>query len=162
MTLQPAPLSPPTACSPQSPLSPPLRPSYRSCEEEEAVCFDSPPEGAPLLSINKTRARLSFKRRPPTRQHRRSAGEEGGAFSAALSPCEPYSTKDNGDTDQVFEYGQPASLKEAEEKDRDCEKTEDGVAECDHRGDPGAEQEAEPAQNLEALEEQQQPLAPCQ
>uniref|UniRef100_A0A8C3A972 Zgc:153184 n=1 Tax=Cyclopterus lumpus TaxID=8103 RepID=A0A8C3A972_CYCLU len=160
VTLQPAPLSPTTPCSPQSPLSPTLRPSHLSGEEEVAVSFDGPPEGAPLLSINKTRARLSFKRRPPTRQHRRSAGEEEGAFRSTLSLCELYSTKDNGDTDQVLEYGQPASLKEAEEKDRDCE-NEDGVAECDHREVPGVEQEAEQAQNLEALEEQQQLLAHC-
>ncbi|XP_068570388.1 capZ-interacting protein isoform X2 [Cebidichthys violaceus] len=158
--LQPAPLSPITPCSPRSPLSPTLRPSHLSSEEEDAVSFDSPPEGAPLPSINKTRARLSFKRRPPTRQHRRSAGEEAGASGTDLSPCELHRQKENGDTDQVFEYGQPASLKEAEEKDGDCEKTEDGVAESDpdDRGDPGLEQEA---QNLEALEEEQQPSEPC-
>ncbi|XP_068441562.1 LOW QUALITY PROTEIN: capZ-interacting protein [Clinocottus analis] len=161
--LQPAPLSPTSPGSPQSPLSPTLRPSHPSSEEEEAVSFDSPPEGAPLLSVNKTRARLSFKRRPPTRQHRRSAGEEAGGFSSALSPSELYSTKENGDTDQVFEYGQSASLKETEEKDRDCDQTEDGVAECDpdFRGNPGVEQEAEQAHNMEALEEEQQPSAPC-
>ncbi|XP_075956941.1 capZ-interacting protein [Anarhichas minor] len=161
--LQPAPLSPITPCSPRSPLSPTLRPSHPSGEEEDAVSFDSPPEGAPLPSINKTRARLSFKRRPPTRQHRRSAGEEAGASGSDLSPCELYRQKEYGDTDQVFEYGQPASLKEAEEKDGDCEKTEDGVAESDpdDRGDPGSEQEAEQAQNLEALEEEQQPSEPC-
>ncbi|KAM6932843.1 capZ-interacting protein isoform 2-T2 [Lycodopsis pacificus] len=161
--LQPAPLSPITPCSPRSPLNPTLRPSHPSSEEEDAVGFDSPPEGAPLPSINKTRARLSFKRRPPTRQHRRSTGEEAGASGSDLSPCELYRQKENGDTDQVFEYGQPASLKEAEEKDGDCEITEDGVAESDpdDGGDPGPEQEAERAQNLEALEEERQPSEPC-
>ncbi|XP_054462444.1 capZ-interacting protein [Anoplopoma fimbria] len=162
--LQPAPLSPITPCSPQRPLSPTLRPSRLSSEEEDAVSFDSPPEGTPLPSINKTRARLSFTRRPPTRQHRRSAGEEAGAFGSALSPCELYCPEENGNTDLVFEYGQPASLKEAEEMDRDCENTEDGVAESDpdDGGDPGVEQEADQAQNMEALEEQQQPSEPCQ
>ncbi|XP_038548777.1 capZ-interacting protein isoform X1 [Micropterus salmoides] len=170
--LQPAPLSPTPPCSPLSPLSPTLRPSHLSSEEEDTVSFESPPEGTPLPSINKTRARLSFKRRPPTRQHRRSAREEAGAFGSALSPCELYSPKENGDMDQVFdspaeeaEYGQPASLKEAEEKDRDCEKTEDEVA----RSDPDdrqhleekEEEEAEQAQSSKIFEEEQQLSEPC-
>ncbi|XP_045930200.1 capZ-interacting protein isoform X2 [Micropterus dolomieu] len=170
--LQPAPLSPTPPCSPLSPLSPTLRPSHLSSEEEDTVSFESPPEGTPLPSINKTRARLSFKRRPPTRQHRRSAREEAGAFGTALSPCELYSPKENGDMDQVFdspaeeaEYGQPASLKEAEEKDRDCEQTEDEVA----RSDPDdrqhleekEEEEAEQAQSSKIFEEEQQLSEPC-
>ncbi|XP_049928524.1 LOW QUALITY PROTEIN: capZ-interacting protein [Epinephelus moara] len=161
--LQPAPLSPTTPCSPQSPLSPTLRSSRQSSEEEDPITFDSPPEGTTLPSFNKTRARLSFKRRPPTRQHRRSAGEEAGAFGSALSPCELNSPKENGDMDQVFEYGQSASLKEADERDRDCENTEDEVAKSDpdDRGDPEEEQDAEQAQNLEALEEEQQPSESC-
>nr|XP_046245654.1 LOW QUALITY PROTEIN: capZ-interacting protein [Scatophagus argus] len=158
--LQQAPLSPTT---PSSPLSPTLRPSHPSSEEEDPVSFNNPPEGAPLPSINKTRARLSFKRRPPSRQHRRSAGEDGRAF--ALSPCELHSPKENGDKDQVFdsspeeaEYGQAVGLKEAEEKDGDCEKTEDELAKSDPetRGDPEEEQEAEQARSLETLEEEQQ------
>ncbi|KAL6115821.1 rcsd1 [Pungitius sinensis] len=157
--LQPALLSPTTRCCPQSPLSPTLRPSHPSSEEEAAVNFDSPAEGAALPSINKTRARLSFKRRPPTRQHRKSAGEEAEGSGSASSPCELDTPKENGDTDQVFEYEQPASLKEVEEKDRDCDTAEDGVSQCEPEdgGDPRMEQEAERAQNLEALEESQQP-----
>ncbi|XP_030255345.1 capZ-interacting protein [Sparus aurata] len=155
--LQPAPLSPTTPCSP---LSPTLRPLHQSSEEEDAVSFNNPPEGTPLPSFNKTRARLSFKRRPPTRQHRRSAGEE------ALSPCELYSPNGNGDTDQVLdspaeeaEYGQ----KEAEEKDRDCENTEDEVLKSDQgrRRDPEGEQKAEQPRSSETLEEKQQPSEPC-
>lgn len=165
--LQPAPLSPTAPCSPPTPLSPTLRPSQQSSEEEDPVSFDSPPEGAPLPSINKTRARLSFKRRPPTRQHRRSAGEEAGAFKSGLSLCELHSPKENGDRDLVLdspeeeaEYGQLTSLKEAEEKDRDCEKTEKEVAknDPDDREDPEEEQAAEQAQTLE---QEQQPLEPC-
>ncbi|XP_070762481.1 capZ-interacting protein [Enoplosus armatus] len=165
--LQPAPLSPTTPCSP---LSPTLRPSHLSSEEEDTVSFASPPEGTPLPSINKTRARLSFKRRPPTRQHRRSAGEEAGAFGSALSPCELYSPIENGDKDQVFnnpaeedENGQPASLKEAEEKDGDCDKIEDEVAKSDtvDRGDLEEERRAEQAQRLKTFVEEQQPSEPC-
>ncbi|XP_073347042.1 capZ-interacting protein [Pagrus major] len=147
--LQPAPLSPTT---PSSPLSPTLQPSHQSSEEEDGVSFSNPPEGTPLPSFNKTRARLSFKRRPPTRQHRRSAGEE------ALSPCELYSPKENGDTDQVLdspaedaEYGQ----KEAEGKDRDCENTEDDVFKCDQdkRRDPEEDQEAEQPHSSETAKQ---------
>lgn len=161
--LQPAPLSPITPCSPQRPLSPTLLSSHLSSEDEDPVSFDSPPEGTPLPSINKTRARLSFKRRLPTRQHRRSAGEEAGAFGSALSPCELYRPNENGDVDKVFEYGHPEGLEEAEEKDRDCEKTEDEAAknDPDERDDTAVEEEAEQAQNSEGLEEQQQPSEPC-
>ncbi|XP_040903036.1 capZ-interacting protein isoform X2 [Toxotes jaculatrix] len=168
--LQPAPLSPTTPCSPLSPLISTLRPSHLSSEEEDPVSFDSPPEGAPLLSINKTRARLSFKRRPPTRQHRRSAGEEAGAFGSGASTCELYSPNENGDKDQVFdspaeeaECGQLGSLKEAEDKDADCDKTEDQVAKSDpdNKGDPEEEQEAECAQSSEALEDEPQLSEPC-
>ncbi|XP_034722951.1 LOW QUALITY PROTEIN: capZ-interacting protein [Etheostoma cragini] len=155
--LQSAPLSPTTPGTPQSPLSPTLRPSHLSSEDEDPVSFDGPPEGTPLPSINKTRARLSFKRRPPTRQHRRSAGEER-ASGSALSPCELYSPNENGDTVTVFDYGQ---LEEAEEKDRDWKETEDEVAsDPDDSGDSEKEQEAQQAQNFEALEEEQQPSEP--
>lgn len=123
-----------------------------------------------LLLSTQTRARLSFKRRPPTRQHRRSAGEEAGGFGSA--PCEQCSPKENGDEDdQVFaspeEEAEHRQRKEAEEKDRDCDKTEDEVAKSDKddRGDPEEEQQrqqkAEQAQNLETLEEEQQPSEAC-
>ncbi|KAJ8256667.1 hypothetical protein COCON_G00188190 [Conger conger] len=50
---------------------------------EAPISFEEPPEGAVLPSINKGRARLSLKRRPPTRQHRKSCGEEEGAAGGA-------------------------------------------------------------------------------
>ncbi|KAM3874767.1 capZ-interacting protein [Diretmus argenteus] len=167
--LQPTPLSPTPACSP---LSPTLRPAQQSSEEEDTIGFESPPEGVPLPSINKTRARLSFKRRPPTRQHRRSAGEEAGASGSSLSPCELYSPKENGDGEPVFdspaeeaEHGPPAAEDPAEDpaddRDSDCEKTEDGVAESDptNTADPAEQEEeqlsGERAQTSEASEEQQ-------
>ncbi|KAM6987919.1 capZ-interacting protein-like isoform 1-T1 [Tautogolabrus adspersus] len=154
--LQPATSSPTTiSCCP---LSPTLRPSHQSSEEEDPVGFNNPPEGNPLPSFNKTRARLSFKRRPPTRQHRRSAGEEAGVLGSALSPCELNSSKENGeDQDQVFnspaeedKYRQPASLIEAEE-DRDCEKVEEEVVKSDaiDSEDLGEEHETKQAQNSE-------------
>ncbi|KAI1893639.1 hypothetical protein AGOR_G00125780 [Albula goreensis] len=83
--LQPTPFSPSPTLPPISPLTPPspsvntlsptLSPALVS-EEETPISFEDPPEGTVLPSINKSRARLSFKRRPPTRQHRKSCGEE--------------------------------------------------------------------------------------
>ncbi|KAM4567073.1 capZ-interacting protein isoform 1-T1 [Odontesthes bonariensis] len=163
LKLQPAPLSPTTPCSP---LSPTLRLPHQSSEEEDPISFDSPPEGTPLPSFNKTRARLSFKRRPPTRQHRRSAGEEVGAAGSDRSPCEPHAPKENGDKDQVFdnlieeaEYRQLGRQKEAENKDEDCEKIEaDGAqSDPDDRGHP--EQEVQKVKCTQALEEEQKPEA---
>ncbi|XP_038150323.1 capZ-interacting protein isoform X1 [Cyprinodon tularosa] len=160
--LQPAQLSPST---PSTPLSPTLRPSHVSSEEEDPVSFDSPPEGTPLPSFNKTRARLSFKRRPPTRQHRRSAGEEAGSPASELSPCELDSPEENGDKDQGFENleeeaesGQLAIVKEAENIGEDCEKMEADVTQCDpdSRVDLGAEQD-KPAGALQKGQEPSQP-----
>ncbi|XP_061682678.1 capZ-interacting protein isoform X2 [Syngnathoides biaculeatus] len=80
-----------------TPLNPTLRSARLSVEEEEQeepAGFNSPPEGATLPNFHKTRVRLSFKRRPPTRQHRRSAGEEA---SLLQSPGECTSVEANGD-----------------------------------------------------------------
>ncbi|CAL8333975.1 unnamed protein product [Boreogadus saida] len=93
----PVPCSPGTpprrSSSPPPPLPPPPPPHIRRSskeEEEEAVCFESPPERNPLPSFNKTRARLSVKRRPPTRRHRQSLGEEEGARRGnGLTPWQP-------------------------------------------------------------------------
>lgn len=108
------------------------------------------------LFSTQTRPRLSFKRRPPSRQHRRSAGEEGGALESHLSPCELYSPKENRDRDHVFdipakqaESRQPASVKDTEEaQERDCEMTEEEGAEnaADSRGD---QEEAKASEGLE-------------
>ncbi|XP_060929211.1 capZ-interacting protein [Limanda limanda] len=168
--LQPAPRSPPPPGSPT--LRPTLRPSRQSSEEEEPIGFEDPPEGAPLPSFNKTRARLSFKRRPPTRQHRRSAGEEAGVLGGGgPPPCELNSPNEHGDREEVFhspaeedECGLPGSLEE--DKDMDCEKTEDQVArrDPDNEGDPKEEQEEQEEQEArlaEALEEEQPPSELC-
>lgn len=148
--LQPAPLSPVTPCSPLSPSS------HQSSEEEEPVGFSSPAEGTPLPSFNKTRARLSFKRRPPTRQHRRSTGED-----ATLSPCELDKPQENGDEDQVFdspaeggERGLSANPEEAE--GRDCDNTGGEGAKDDSSGDLQEEPKAEAAPSLETLPEEEQ------
>ncbi|XP_061074273.1 capZ-interacting protein isoform X2 [Conger conger] len=74
----PSPFSPGPAHSPLPPPSPAL-----VSAEQAPISFEEPPEGAVLPSINKGRARLSLKRRPPTRQHRKSCGEEEGAAGGA-------------------------------------------------------------------------------
>lgn len=167
--LQPAPLSPTTPLSPLSPQSPGLRSSQQSSEEEDPASFQSPPEGTPLPSINKTRARLSFKRRPPTRQHRRSVGEEAGSSGNTLSPCELSGPNENGYNDQVFDSPaegaaiKKASPEEAEEKDKDCEMIEEGAIRNNPEDIADLEEQSagEQGQNPEDLEEEQQPTEPC-
>uniref|UniRef100_A0A8C1NAB5 Zgc:153184 n=1 Tax=Cyprinus carpio TaxID=7962 RepID=A0A8C1NAB5_CYPCA len=93
-----------TACSPISPsssLSSTLQPTQLSCEDEAPVSFEQPVEGTPLPSINKSRARLSFKRRLPTRQHRKSACEETKWNEGNDSPCEPDSQQQNADEGEL-------------------------------------------------------------
>ncbi|KAF7646463.1 hypothetical protein LDENG_00187770 [Lucifuga dentata] len=145
--LQPAPLSPVTPCSP-------LSHALQSSEEEDPISFESPPEGNTLPSVNKTRARLSFKRRPPSRHHRRSAG----AFGSHLSQCELYSPKENGDRDNAAkeaESGQQASMKQAEKEEEEEEEERDRVKteEEDNMVDQEEDQAAEEAQTSEGLEE---------
>ncbi|XP_036380344.1 duboraya isoform X2 [Megalops cyprinoides] len=99
--------SPPFSLSPPcSPLSAPLRPPQRQLSVEEApASFEKPAEGGVLPSINKSRARGSVKRRPPTRQHRKSCGDEGGAGGGSTPSPEPECQKQNGDEEDVFEEG---------------------------------------------------------
>lgn len=107
-----------------------------------------------VFITTQTRARLSFKRRPPTRQHRRSAGEEEHTFALALSPCELLRPTENGEGEPVL--GSPAeeaSVPEAEKKDRDCAQTPEEVAKSDP--DDLRDLEEEQAQNLATIEEEQ-------
>ncbi|KAJ0063961.1 hypothetical protein NL108_014494 [Boleophthalmus pectinirostris] len=126
--LQPPPLSPPTSHSPPTPLSPGLRPPQPPGEEEEPVCFETPAEGNTLPSFNKSRPRLSFKRRPPTRQHRRSTGEEPTSPGSSTSPCEQSQPNENGLGEQV-----PHSP--AEEAAGGSGEKEEEVVEEKHEGD---------------------------
>ncbi|XP_036821195.1 capZ-interacting protein isoform X1 [Oncorhynchus mykiss] len=148
--LAPTPISPATHCFfPTSPCSPTLRPQLSS-EEEEPVCFESPAEGTPLLSFNKSRVRLSFKRRPPTRQHRQSCVEEGvvseGGVVSQGNQDVPQVNGAEDQVDQVFEQtgeggergeetqgsppSHPDTLTETGDNDRDREQAkEDNVLE---------------------------------
>ncbi|XP_062409228.1 capZ-interacting protein [Sardina pilchardus] len=161
-----APAGPGSPCSPL-PISPTLRqppPQTLASEEEVPVSFEQPAEGTPLPSINKCRARLSFKRRPPTRQHRKSASE-GPELSPTGVP--------NGDDADVFDAPaegrsspQPSVVKEASEEDdeggKDAgeaqEKAASGGQDTDQKApvETGAEVQAEKQQQ----QEQEQELDP--
>ncbi|KAM9450685.1 duboraya [Clarias gariepinus] len=83
--LLPSPLSP-GAVKPQLPFFPPQSPSSpvsptpapKPAQKEIPASFETPAEGTILQSINKGRARLSIKRRPPSRRLRKSSEDEGG------------------------------------------------------------------------------------
>ncbi|XP_018620691.2 capZ-interacting protein [Scleropages formosus] len=67
---------PPGTTPPVTPPLTPTSPPQPTSEEEAPTGFETPAEGSVLPSFNKGRPRLSFKRRPPTRQHRKSCNEE--------------------------------------------------------------------------------------
>lgn len=119
-----------------------------------------------FLAVIQTRARVLLKRRPPTRQHRRSAGEGCGAFGCGLSTCELYCPKENGDQclgSPEAEHEQPISLNEAGDEDRDCGKTEKELVEIDpvDKENPEERQAADPAQTPDSLGEEDEPSEPC-
>lgn len=84
-----------------------------------------------------SRARLSFKRRLPTRQHRKSAGEEAKAHTEDESSRQPDDPPQNGDGEEVL--GRP--LPEDEEDKMAFSHTD------------SEEQERERTENRDALEE---------
>ncbi|MCI4385970.1 hypothetical protein PGIGA_G00056730 [Pangasianodon gigas] len=97
---------------PIRPSSPTLRPPQQHGANEVPISFEQPAEGTTLPNFNKSRVRLSFKRRPPTRQHRKSAGEEGVPDTPEenKSPCDlhsPDNTPDkNGNTKDALNVPQ--------------------------------------------------------
>lgn len=97
---------PPTASCPISPCRPvssTLQPVHLSCEDEAPVSFEQPAEGTPLPNINKSRARLSFKRRLPTRLHRKSACDEAKVNEGCDSPFQPDTQLENGDEGELID-----------------------------------------------------------
>lgn len=110
-----------------------------------------------LLSTAQSRARVSFKRRPPTRQHRRSIGED-----ATVSASELDKPQENGVEEAVFEAGDGGLAANPEEAEgRDCENTEGDGAKDGSSGDLQEEQKAEPGMNLKTLEEEEQQTSEC-
>ncbi|XP_077595965.1 duboraya isoform X2 [Stigmatopora nigra] len=86
--VRPPPFSPPPSPGPAAASPSPvlLSPTLT----EGPASFEAPPtttEGALLVNVNKSRARHSLRRRPPSRRHRKSSsGEEVGAASEAGRP----------------------------------------------------------------------------
>ncbi|XP_077578914.1 uncharacterized protein LOC144200561 isoform X2 [Stigmatopora nigra] len=142
--------SPPPAATAVVVTSPPGHgpgPSVREEEEEEEreedpVGFDGSPEGAPLPSFHKTRVRLSFKRRPPTRRHRRSAGDspspslEGHAASWPRADGDAVSKLDVGEDEvnEEDEEEEPTATSPGEVKDEEGEEEDEEGEEEDEEG----------------------------
>uniref|UniRef100_A0A8C8FL20 FAM21/CAPZIP domain-containing protein n=1 Tax=Oncorhynchus tshawytscha TaxID=74940 RepID=A0A8C8FL20_ONCTS len=114
-----------STCSPIPPVTPTTpvsrAPLLRSLSKEETpATFEvpaTPTDGSLLPSINKGRARLSIRRRPPSRRHRKSSGEEGDGVTGEeiplTTPDDPEAKvgeEEKGEGEEVFE-------KEVEEKD---------------------------------------------
>ncbi|XP_041949767.1 duboraya isoform X3 [Alosa sapidissima] len=116
----PSPKSPglrlqPPGSSPNCPSSP-VAPMPRAGKKpvEAPASFESPADAALLPSINKGRARLSVRRRPPSRRVRRAGEEEmdgEGGGSGTSSPMEPADGDDRRVPDPETKA---ASVKEAE------------------------------------------------
>ncbi|XP_042114443.1 capZ-interacting protein isoform X5 [Peromyscus maniculatus bairdii] len=83
---------------PSTPSSPGIR-SQPGEAEEVPVSFDQPPEGTHLPSYTKVRTRGSIKRRPPSRQFRRSQSDCGdlGDYRAVEPSQENGTREENGD-----------------------------------------------------------------
>ncbi|XP_045582280.2 WASH complex subunit 2 isoform X1 [Procambarus clarkii] len=87
-----SPISPMSPLSPLSPMSP-MSPVFSSGQklpktggEESSVSFDEPATSTTTLqSINKSRARGSQKRRPPSRAHRRTGLEENNSSDTSTN-----------------------------------------------------------------------------
>ncbi|XP_038657812.1 capZ-interacting protein-like isoform X2 [Scyliorhinus canicula] len=96
-----APKSPLKSCfSPfASPASTPDSPGARSqSSESDGVALDQPTEGEPLHSFHKSRARVSLKRRPPSRRFRHSVAEESSnpGSPETETPAKNVEPKENG------------------------------------------------------------------
>lgn len=115
---QATPFCPIRPCSPQISN---LRPPQQHADNEVPIGFEEPAEGTPLPNFNKSRVRLSFKRRPPTRQHRKSTGEEGAPDTPEenRSPCDlhsPDNTLDkNGNAKDALNVPQEETHKSQED-----------------------------------------------
>ncbi|XP_078089087.1 capZ-interacting protein-like [Mustelus asterias] len=101
------PKSPSKSCfSPfASPASTPDSPGACSQSSESdgpPVTFDQPTEGEPLHSFHKSRARVSLKRRPPSRRFRRSVAEESNnpGSPETETPAKNVKPEENGAPDE--------------------------------------------------------------
>ncbi|XP_067221514.1 capZ-interacting protein isoform X1 [Chanodichthys erythropterus] len=142
---------PTTSCpiSPCSSVSSTLQPTQLSCEDEAPVSFEQPVEGTPLPNINKSRARLSFKRRLPTRLHRKSASDETKMNEGCDCPFQPDTQQQNGDEGELI--GGPLQV-DTEDKTDSAQPTNDPKQTNDKRGVP-QENERTEVTHTEKVEE---------
>ncbi|XP_056302949.1 duboraya isoform X2 [Danio aesculapii] len=124
--------------SPSSPSSPPVTGTPK--EEETAASFESPVDGSVLKSINKGRARLSIKRRPPSRRHRKSSADEAGDEMEKTASSALENTTPNGHEGDVFEEQTPdaETLKSTKEQTEEETKPEPEKAEPEDTEEPKA------------------------
>ncbi|KAJ8368608.1 hypothetical protein SKAU_G00086360 [Synaphobranchus kaupii] len=144
VNLPPTPFSPSPALSPLAPPSPALSPPSPALvsEEEAPVSFEDPPEGTVLPSINKGRARLSVKRRPPTRQHRKSCGEEAGAAGGRSSPRQLDGQRQNEGGEEAVERTNRKSKRVRGRKSSGRDSGEGGTG-TPNEAQPGEDEDSE-------------------
>ncbi|XP_012687794.1 duboraya isoform X2 [Clupea harengus] len=96
LRLQPPGFSPNCPSSPVSPT-----PGADKKEEESPASFESPADGALLPSINKSRARLSVRRRPPSRRVKKSGSEEIEAEEGDVDSSSLPTVRADGGTEET-------------------------------------------------------------
>ncbi|XP_071369654.1 duboraya, partial [Centroberyx affinis] len=149
LRLLPPSFIPPSPCNPVTTVTPTVTPtspvsaaaSHRS-EEEGPASFEAPPtatEGSILPSVNKGRARLSIRRRPPSRRNRKSSsGDDVGVATGEKdtplsSPGDPEAKtageEEEGKDGEVFnkEVNAEEVKKEETEPDSACPEGETEV-----------------------------------
>uniref|UniRef100_A0A665TI51 FAM21/CAPZIP domain-containing protein n=1 Tax=Echeneis naucrates TaxID=173247 RepID=A0A665TI51_ECHNA len=98
----------PFAFTPSSPMTPTSGVTACPVSEEEgpASFEDAPADGSILLSMNKSRARHSIRRRPPSRRHRKSSSGDGAGVSGDVINKTTTTTRGGGgggEREEVFE-----------------------------------------------------------
>uniref|UniRef100_A0A8C1RZN4 Duboraya n=1 Tax=Cyprinus carpio TaxID=7962 RepID=A0A8C1RZN4_CYPCA len=144
--------------SPSSPSSPPA--TLPPKQEQTPASFESPTEGTVLKSINKGRARLSIKRRPPSRRHRKSSADEGGEDVDKTASATLDQTTPNGHEGDVFEQHKTApdaeSLSSKEQIEQETEPTDSEKPEPEEKVEIVTSEKKE-GEEIEEKEEKTEP-----
>ncbi|KAL1252965.1 hypothetical protein QQF64_017658 [Cirrhinus molitorella] len=147
--------------SPSSPSSPPATVSPK--QEEIPASFENPVDGTVLKSINKGRARLSIKRRPPSRRHRKSSADEGGEEVDKTASATPDHTTPNGHEGDVFEEHKTSpeaeSLSTEAQSEQEAKPTDSEKPELEEKVETvtSENKEAEEKEEQEEKEEKTEP-----
>ncbi|XP_057677056.1 duboraya [Corythoichthys intestinalis] len=147
----------PVAGSPSSTLSSPAM-----AEEEGPVSFDAPAtatEGSLLVNVNKTRARHSLKRRPPSRRHRKSSSGEEACVAKeetdTVTRLEHKTRQEAGEGDVFSDENQNHLKNDKSDKRPNEDQTNNGVG---HRGEGEDDKrvDGEESQDGVSVEEEKQ------